>query len=327
MDGFGVVRRRWSAVALLTVLGVAAAPSAGARSAPGLEVTRMQASSSLHCSGDLAAGPHAPVLLLHGTSASPEDNWAWNWVPTLDRLGWAHCALALPERGSQDMQTSAEYVVHAIRAMHAEAGRRISIVGHSQGGTLARWSFKFWPDTRAKVEDYVAFAAANHGTDRFGPLCPLFGCNGASWQLTTGSRFLQALNADRETWPEVDYTQITSETDEVVSPPTSGWLTPGANVTNVHVQSVCPGRVVDHYGAAFDNAVWEIAHDALVHDGPARPARVDPAACAELVMPGVDRSTFAVDLSTALVNVTAADSLATTHPEEPPLRCYARDDC
>jgi hypothetical protein len=38
-----------------------------------------------------------------------------------------------------DNQTAAEYVVHAIRKMSGGGQRRISIIGHSQGGMVPRY--------------------------------------------------------------------------------------------------------------------------------------------------------------------------------------------
>jgi hypothetical protein len=64
------------------------------------------------------------VLLVDGTGSNPEHNFSWNWEPALTNLDHPWCAVALPDNGMDDVQVAAEYVVHAIRKMYAEAGRR-----------------------------------------------------------------------------------------------------------------------------------------------------------------------------------------------------------
>lgn len=82
----------------------------------------------------------------------------------------------------------------------AAAGhRKISMVGHSQGGMIGRWALRYWPDTRALVDDYVGLASSNHDTaePNFSVQCPTLGCDAANWQQRTGSNFLTALNSGR----------------------------------------------------------------------------------------------------------------------------------
>ncbi len=42
-----------------------------------------------------------------------------------------------------DIQVSAEYLVYSIRTMYNISGYRINIIGHSQGGILPRFAFRF----------------------------------------------------------------------------------------------------------------------------------------------------------------------------------------
>jgi hypothetical protein len=104
---------------------------------------------------------------------------------------------------------------------------------------------------------------------------------------------LAALNRDAETVPWLNYTSIFSTTDSAVVPPSSD-LAGGANVVNIAVQTICPGRAVGHGEAPQDAAVFAIALDALTHRGLASAARIDRAVCAQAAIP-VDAAEPAYD--------------------------------
>src|SRR3954447_22112013 len=98
-------------------------------------------------------------------------------------------------------------MVYAIRTMYARSGRRIAVMGHSQGGMVPRWAFRFWPDTRTMVDDQVGFAPSNHGTaDAQGPCT--FPCPAAFWQQSNDAEFIKAVNSYQETFPGISYTEI-----------------------------------------------------------------------------------------------------------------------
>lgn len=192
---------------------------------------------------------------------------------------------------------------------------------------IARWALKYWPDTRAKVDDLVGLASSNYGTKLFDPLCPLGVCSAAFWQQRQGSRFLGALNRGADTWPGVSYTQIATVSDEVVVPYTSTYLAVPAGstqVVNTTVQKLCPLEVVDHFGMAYSNGAWLIALDALTHAGPANLSRIPRATCGRLLMPGVNRATFPTDMAQALSHTAQSTLGAKQLSAEPPLRAYAR---
>ena len=313
------------ALLLLLVLALAApAQAAGGRHrGPALTVTRASTLAALHCTGDPRRGPR-PVLFLHGTTSTSEADWSWNWVRALDARGWAHCELDLPDSGNADIQVAAEHVTRAIRELHRRAGRRISLVGHSQGGMIGRWSLRWWPDTRRMVRDYVGLSSSNHGTQVFAAQC-LPGCSAANWQQRSDSAFLRALNRGRDTVPGVEYTEISTAYDEVVVPSTSPYLRgPASRVTNASVQDVCPGEVVDHFGMSYDNAAWLLGLDALTHRGPGRLDRVDRSTCGAPFMPGVDPVTFPLDVAAALAQTARSSATTPQLPAEPALAPYAR---
>jgi triacylglycerol lipase len=226
------------------------------------------------------------VLLVHGTGATPGEIWGSNYGVVLPRLGYDTCTVALPMRALGDIQVSAEYVVYAIRAMSATYGRKVNILGHSQGPLEPRWALQWWPSLRSQVDHLVMMAAPNHGTIVANALVA---CSPACLQMKVGSRFLAALNAFDETPGAVSYTSIYSLTDELVQPafpqPTSAL----AGATNILMQDLCPGRVVEHVQFAVDAAVFAVVMDAFTHPGmDADPARIDRRMCNETWFQGVD---------------------------------------
>ena len=184
---------------------------------PTLSVAPALLDESLSCTPGLAGSGRAPVLLVPGTNVTPEEHFSWNYMRAFDDLGWPYCTVATPKHATEDLQISAEYVVHAIRTMHGRSGRRIAILGGSQGGMLPRWALRFWPDTRALVDDLVGLAATNHGGQGIAPLC-VPDCAPALWQQLYGSEFMRALNSGQETFPGISYTAVYSHQDGLANP-------------------------------------------------------------------------------------------------------------
>jgi hypothetical protein len=260
---------------------------------PPLSVPVDELRAALQCQPSVVGAAREPVLLSPGTGSTPDQNFSWNYEPQLSTLGIPWCAYHAPQYALGDIQTSGEYLVYAIRTMYAMAGRRIAIVGHSQGGMSMRWALRFWPDTRQMVEDVVGFSPSNHGTTQK-PIC-LNGCPPADWQQDSKSRFVAALNSYAETFAGISYTNIYTHTDEVVTPAdnndnASAALHTGAGaITNVATQDICPSDRNEHLGiGTVDPVAYALALDALTHSGPADPARVDPSVCSQTFMPGVD---------------------------------------
>jgi triacylglycerol lipase len=253
---------------------------------PALAVPPAALDAAYACTQPLHGDEHA-VLLVHGTSVTPEENWSWTYELALPAHGFATCTVRLPDYAFVDIQVSTEYVVHAIRRTHASTGRKIGIVGISQGGLEPRWAIRWWDDVAAAVDDLVMIATPNHG----GPLANLAcaaPCLPALWQQAEGSAFLTALNDGDETPGDISYSSIYSLTDWVIQPAAPQPTAALDGAANVAVQDVCAGRVVDHVQHAFDAVVWALVLDALAHPGPLDAARIDPGACLQDAMPLVD---------------------------------------
>lgn len=63
----------------LLLLGSGAAPAQAASTGPALTVPAARLAASLTCSGDLAEAGKTPVLLVPGTTLTPQVNFSWNY--------------------------------------------------------------------------------------------------------------------------------------------------------------------------------------------------------------------------------------------------------
>jgi hypothetical protein len=320
-------------VALALVPAVASAADAPlSHPGPPLSVPAAQLAASLSCVGTLHGASHAPVLLVPGTSLNPATDYGYGWEPALRQLGWPYCAVTLPGNAMGDIQVAGEYVVSAIRTMHAAYGGRIDIVGHSQGGMVPRWALRFWPDTRAMVDDLVGLSPSNHGTLDAIPVCAA-SCAPAFWQQRSDAAFIAALNSAQETFPGISYTDIYTNTDEVVVPnfgpaASSSLSGGGGTIANIAIQSVCPTDATEHLGIGiYDNIAYQLALDALTHPGPANAARVPATTCLTPLMPGIDPSTFPTNYANTLASVASTVATSPRTTSEPPLACYVTATC
>ena len=340
------MRRLALLVAALALASVATARADDSAYAPldqpgvALDVPQAKLAASLQCEPSVANAKVEPVLLNPATGVTVDQNYSWNWEPALDKLGIPWCAYHAPDHTLNDIQVSGEYLVYAIRTMYAMAGRKIAVMGHSQGGMSMRWPLRFWPDTRAMVEDVIGFSGSNHGTTTLGGGCPA-GCPPASIQQGADSKFIEALNSLAETFPGISYTEIYTHTDEVVDPatgpnPSAALHTGGGNITNVATQDVCPLDVYEHLTVGtVDPVAYALGVDALTHSGPANAARVPRSVCSQLEMPGVDpaNANMYIQILQGLPGLLAVDTPGVNIvgvPEvtkEPALACYVFAAC
>jgi triacylglycerol esterase/lipase EstA (alpha/beta hydrolase family) len=350
----GLLRRRlivWlvAAAACLALPGVAAAqPSYAPLNQPGPALTPGLAKlkASLTCESTVKDAKVEPVLLNPGTSTTATENFGWNWEPALQKLGIPYCAYNPPEQALGPIDISGEYLVYAIRTEFAMAGRRIAIIGHSQGGMSMRWALRFWPDTRQMVADVVGLEPDNDGTTVVTDQdCSTLGCAAGDWDQTYQSPFIQALNSGTETFAGISYTNTYSVDDELVHPDSgpgncSSCLSTGkGQISNVELQSVCPLDTSEHVeGGTTDPVPYALGIDAITHPGPADAARVPRSVCDELLMPGVTSPQSAQAGLTLLEPglgslgilpgpATNPVSGAPVLHSAPPLPCYVFADC
>jgi triacylglycerol lipase len=269
------LRRIALLAAAAATLAAAAAPAASA------DVTDLLPSTSPRGSNDFTCRPSAahpaPVVLVHGTFEGATDNWS-TVSPQIKAGGYCVFALEYGNRGTGDIAASAGQLARFVDAVLAATGaRKVSLVGHSQGGMMPRWYIKFLGGA-PKVDDLVGLAPSNHGTTNAGAFvagatfCP------ACDQQRAGSPFLQKLNAGDETPGSVSYTVVETRYDEIVTPFTSAFLAPGANTANILLQDACPNEVIDHHLIPHSALAMRWTLQALGRRGPADPAH--PPSCA-----------------------------------------------
>ena len=336
----GRSRLLMAATAALVVLfggGTAAAtpPEASAtgefapldRPGPRLSVPAKQLAAGLSCNGPLHRLEQDPVLLVPGTTLTPEVNFGWNYMRAFDQRGLRWCAVTLPSDATGDIQVAAEYVVSALRTMAKKSGRDVDVVGYSQGGMVPRWALRFWPDTRALVDDVIGLSPSNHGTVVADVACQRE-CTPANHQQASQSEFMRALNSGTETFRGIDYTVAYTWTDEIVVPntppaPSSALRTGSGRVANIGLQEVCGANAADHFAiGSFDPVGYAIVVDALEHEGPAVKERIPLTVCLQLTQPGVDRRTFPGDFHGMVRYATDSSGDAAKTAQEPPLRPY-----
>ena len=310
----------------LTLVG-AAGPASATHRGPRLSVPAAELAAAVHCTPGAVRARSEVVLFIPATALDP-DQFSWNWFPALDRLAHPYCSVTLPGHGLGDIQTSAEYVVNAIRHVHKISGRKVAVIGHSQGGLEPRFALRFWPDTRRMVSDYVSLGTPNHGSLVSAANCAGGACPAAFWQMTPDANFIRALNAGKETFRGISYTNVYTTLDQYVTPnadntgSTSLHTGDGA-ITNVSLQSVCPGNTSEHIAVGTSDALaYALTLDALTHRGPARTARIPHSVCAEPFMPGVDPTTYDQNLSDLNATIARNWGAAPTATTEPALKPY-----
>ncbi len=336
-----------SAAAAPAPRAASAAPAYAPLDQPGppLSVPAAQLRAALYCQPGVRHAAVEPVLLSPATGVDPAENYSWNYEPALTKLGIPWCAYTAPHHTLDDVETSGEYLVYAIRTAHALAGRPIAVLGHSQGGMSMRWALRFWPDTRPMLDDVIGFSGSNHGTTVLSASVCGLGCPAADWQQLSTARFIAALNSRAETFAGISYTEVYTHTDEVVQPNSgphaSAALHTGAGaIRNVATQDLCPADPYEHLAVGtIDPVAYALAVDALTHPGPADSARVAriPGLCSQSTMPGVDLTnpnTLAQilaaqpTLASATLGPTAtATSGAPVLKAEPALACYVFAAC
>ncbi|MFH8370188.1 esterase/lipase family protein [Streptomyces sp. NPDC018031] len=230
-----------------------------------------------------AAHPE-PVILVHGTIENRYAAWA-GLAPRLKEAGYCVYALnygglaGAPVQGTASMNTSARTLGAFVDKVTAETGAaRVDLVGHSQGGLLARHYLKSLGGA-GKAHRLVALSPPNHGTTFSGmthlsnPVSDLLtgaACASCREQMA-GSDFLQTLNGGGETHPDVRYTVIATTRDQVVTPYVSAFLAPAGNVTNHRLQDFCPFEDAGHNDLGYNATATRLVLNALDPERARRP--------------------------------------------------------
>jgi pimeloyl-ACP methyl ester carboxylesterase len=215
-----------------------------------------------------------PVVLLHSLGASADLG-----LPPLQRhlasLGFCTFSLTygaawplLPAVGGVGpVERSAGEVAAFIGRVAAATGRRVDVVGHSEGAVLALHVPREHARARAHVERIVALAPVIHGAEYLGltklwyvggratralvdRALKMSGC-AACTDLAVGGATARTLADGRPIVAGGNKTTIiSSRHDRLVPPPKS--LVDEAGVRNVLLQDACPESRAGHYELATD---------------------------------------------------------------------------
>ncbi|HXN60815.1 MAG TPA: hypothetical protein VN886_10220 [Acidimicrobiales bacterium] len=209
---------------------------------PPLDVPSSVLDAAVTCSPSAVRPTRDIIVVLPPTLFDPGEAYGWNYLPAFAALGWPYCEVTVPDHSDGDIQVAAEYVVNAVRFLHASSGRQVELFGWSQGAsTLPRWALRWWPDIRPMVASLVGLAPDNE----YGTTDPLiesvctYECFPAAWQETHRvlggeSNFMMAMNSDEQTFPGIAYTDIWSLTDEV-----AGWNVGSDKVSPLPASPTC----------------------------------------------------------------------------------------
>lgn len=235
-----------------------------------------------------AAHPR-PVVLWHGLGSNKDVNMGL-LAQTL--AGEGYCVFSKTygttyygssTGGLASMRTSAAELGAFVDKVRGSTGAaEVDIVGHSEGTTVPAYYLKFLGGA-AKVNRFVGYGSNFKGTSLnglqtladltgFRAVLEAGGCTACN-EFAPGSAFMTDLNDGGVTVPGVEYTTIVTKYDTVVTPYTSGLLTPAANVTNIVLQDVCAWDFSGHVGLAVDPNIAAIVKNRL------DPANATPVGC------------------------------------------------
>ncbi|MGJ0118575.1 esterase/lipase family protein [Williamsia sp. MIQD14] len=232
-----------------------------------------------------------PVVLAHGTLFNMTIDWQ-ALSPLLKNAGYCVYAFTFGQQpasnylgfpgaakvgGTGPIEESAAQLARFVDRVRASTGApKVDIVGHSQGGMMARYYAKYLGG-RSTIDNLVGLAPSSHGTTVLGlasipgvPEALRLGLGAAIRQQIAGSDFLRRLNAGGDTVPGIRYTVIETRYDEVVTPYTTAFLR-GPNVTNILLQDSCSQNYTDHLAIVYDRRALSYVMRALDPSAPIAP--------------------------------------------------------
>ncbi|MEO7078098.1 alpha/beta fold hydrolase [Rhodococcus sp. BP22] len=253
------MKRTVVAAAVLVAAGMLAAPGPAAASPVQNSFAEATLYSIAHPgaspsgANDYACVPSAehpePVVLVHGFLENAYGNWA-SMAPVLKAEGYCVFALdygapeGIPFGGLDSLADSAAELGRFVDTVKTATGaHKVSVVGHSKGGTVPRYYVRFLGGAES-VSRIVALSPPNYPVPGPPP-----------------DEALQRLNEGSDTVQGVDYTTIVTRYDQVV--PYEASLLTGEGNTNVVLQDLCPGNVTEHTGISYDPVAQQVVSNAL----------------------------------------------------------------
>lgn len=227
-----------------------------------------------------------PVVLVHGTFETMEQNWAV-LSPRLKERGYCVFALNYGDRGLEAIGDSGRELGRFVdNVMEFTGTKKVSLVGHSQGGMMPRRWIQS-QNAGNKVDDLIGLAPSNYGTElgeatSENSTAEDFGlpmeedssetCRACD-QQAAGSPFLKRLNRGDDTLGTASYTQIATDDDEIIIPFKNCFLRGDKRTRNLLLQDHNGRVVVTHQNIYNDPIAQEFVFDALDNPGPTKPGR------------------------------------------------------
>lgn len=219
-----------------------------------------------------------PVILIGGYANSAS---GWNeWKRSLEADGFQVFVFDSPTLGLGDMEESAKAVAAFILEVRRKTGRKVDVVGFSQGGVLARMAVARL-GALGSVDRLVSLATPHGGVPLNGPYNALKGIKflqraipPASAQLLEGSELLLRLARDDEHLrygrdPRAPrYASVYSRTiDPIITP----WASALPGAVNVPVAADQKWRIGPNHFEMFHTSdrAYEATRSLLLDDAPA----------------------------------------------------------
>lgn len=216
-----------------------------------------------------AQADQPPVIIVGGTGTEQAIAEIF-YLPLANRLssdGYETFIFGPPDAGLGDIADASQALSDFADDVMVQTGSdTVNLVGHSQGGLIGRHFIRF-NGGEANVDHMVSLGAPHYGTSVANLLnwLGLGNCLGvaACEQMTRGSDFLAQLNAGDDSFGDVEYTNIATKLDLIVTPYDTAFLEEDTNNTNVAVQDRCWLRAVGHITLSTDGAVYSGIRQAL----------------------------------------------------------------
>ena len=182
---------------------------------------------------------HNPILFVHGWNASSS-----TWTTMVGRFktdGWTNAELVnWSYNFRQSNATTAAQIEQKVDSIIRVTGAsKVDIVTHSMGALSARYYVRNLGGD-GKVDALVTLGGANHGTATAN-----FCFDTSCFEMRPNSTFVNALNADDETWGTPRYATWWSDCDEVISPHSSALL---AGATNTQTACITHSQLHEDVG-------------------------------------------------------------------------------
>ncbi|KAG0082962.1 hypothetical protein BGZ92_011201 [Podila epicladia] len=194
-----------------------------------------------------------------------KESWAI-WGPKIAEAGYCVFSVThgLHHKGNQafgglnSIPENAKEVGSFIdNILNATNTKQVDVVGHSQGGVLARYWSRYQGGA-GKISRMIGISPVTHGATLSGieTLARAIGLREFSrasldlaapalMQMVTDSEFMKKLNDKGDTLPGVFQANIVTKFDEIVTPYTSGFQT-GPGVVNEELQNLCSFDYSEH---------------------------------------------------------------------------------